>query len=296
MIGTEPGFPTCLASALGIEPQRLPGPDGDPVVFWRQWLAGRNLGLVPVEDPSSFSWPGYWLAAAVDGAGRRDAVLMFGVPSGPILDPSGVLVDGGLLVEAVAIAPFDLDLDASLPYGKPNATAGSVAGLLVAPAAEASLARVTEAEAVAGRGLVGDRYADNAGTFSGSGRGYELTLIEAEALDALVSNGVEITWEDVRRNVVTRGIRLNSLVGHRFRVGDVECVGRRLAEPCSHLQRLAPPGVLRALVHRGGLRADIAIGGTIRVDDPVFPIADDGPPGAWPERQSLETGSELESE
>ena len=113
------------------------------------------------------------------------------------------------------------------------------------------------ARAVAGRGLEGDRYFSGAGTFSGSGRGYELTLIEAEALEALAADGVEISWEEARRNVVTRGIGLNALVGRRFRIGEVECVGRRLAEPCSHLQRLAPPAFSRGLVHRGGLRADI---------------------------------------
>ena len=97
-------------------------------------------------------------------------------------------------------------------------------------------------------------------------------MIEVEALDALAAAGVEITWEDARRNIVTRGVRLNTLVGHNFRIGEVECVGRRLAEPCSHLQRLAPPGVLSGLVHRGGLRADILGTGTIRLDDPVVPI------------------------
>ena len=99
-----------------------------------------------------------------------------------------------------------------------------------------------------------------------------MTLIEAEALEALAAEGVEISWEEARRNVVTRGIGLNALVGRRFLIGEVECVGRRLAEPCSHLQRLAPPGILAGLVHRGGLRADILEGGTIRVGDPVVPV------------------------
>jgi hypothetical protein len=272
MIGSEPGFRGCLAMALGLEPAQLPQPNEEPEVFWRQWLAGRNLGLVPIDDPSSFAWPGYWIAVVAGDSGRRDAVLMFGVPSGPVLDPAGVLTDGGSIAEAVAVAPFDLGLDASVPYGDPAAESGVVAALLLAPAAEAPLARFTEVQAIAGRGLVGDRYADEAGTFSGSGRGYELTLIEAEALDALAATGLEITWEDARRNVVTRGIRLNSLVGHRFRIGEVECIGRRLAEPCAHLQRLAPPGVLGGLVHRGGLRADITGGGTMHVDDAVTPI------------------------
>jgi len=271
MIGSEPGFRSCLAQALGLEPEQLPQPDGDHDVFWRQWLAGRNLGLVPIEGPPSFSWPGYWIAAFADADGRRDAVLMFGVPSGSILDPSGLAASGSI-VEAVAVAPFQLGLDAVAPYGEPSGRNGAVVALLVAPSAEAPLHRVAEANAVAGRGLEGDRYADGAGTFSGTGRGYELTLIEVEALDALAAAGVEITWEDARRNIVTRGVRLNTLVGHHFRIGEVECVGRRLAEPCSHLQRLAPPGVLSGLVHRGGLRADILGTGIIRLDDPVVPI------------------------
>jgi hypothetical protein len=257
---------------LGLEPEHLPQPDGEPDVFWRQWLAGRNLGLVPIDDPSSFAWPGYWIAAVAGDDGRRDAVLMFGVPSGPVLDPAGVPTAERSIAEGVVVAPLDLGLDALVPYGNPAIQGGVVVALLLAPAAEASLIRVAEAQAIAGRGLAGDRYADEAGTFSGSGRGYELTLIEAEALDALAADGLEITWEDARRNVVTRGIRLNALVGHRFRIGRVECVGRRLAEPCAHLQRLAPPGVLRNLVHRGGLRADIVGGGTMCVDDAVMPI------------------------
>jgi len=276
MIGSEPGFPRCLAVALQLDVDQLPQPDGDPTVFWRQWLAGRNLGLVPVEDPSSFAWPGYWLAAVEGEDGSRDAVLMFGVPSGPMLDPGDLLSEGrGSMVEAVVLAPFQLGLDASMPYGEPTRERGVVVALLLAPAAESPLTRVGAAQAIAGSGLTGDRYASGAGTFSGSGRGYELTLIEAEALDALAADGLEIPWEDARRNVVTRGIRLNALVGHRFRIGDVECVGRRLAEPCAHLQQLAPSGVLAGLVHRGGLRADILRSGTIRAEDSIAAIRDD---------------------
>ena len=275
MIGSEPGFASCLAVALGLEPGQLPTPEGDDSnVFWRQWLAGRNLGLVPIDDPASFAWPGYWIAAASAPDGRRDAVLMFGVPSGPLLDPAGLMARGGSLVEGVLVAPFQLGLDVAVPYGEPAEAGGVVAGVLVASAAEGALGRVAAAEAVAGRGLEGDRYFSGGGTFSGTGRGYELTLIEAEALEALAADGVEISWEQARRNVVTRDIGLNALVGRRFRIGDVECVGRRLAEPCSHLQRLAPPGILAGLVHRGGLRADILGSGTIRVGDPVVPIPD----------------------
>ena len=152
------------------------------------------------------------------------------------------------------------------PYGR-DRSAGRVVGLLTAPEAEAPLARLETAHAVAGRGLEGDRYHGGGGTFSGPGRGYELTLVEAEALEE-----VELPWEQARRNVVTEGVALNALVGRRFRIGEVECIGRRLAEPCLHLERLARPGLLRPLVHRAGLRADILTGGTIAVGDRLTPV------------------------
>ena len=119
-------------------------------------------------------------------------------------------------------------------------------------------------EAIAGRGLEGDRYYEGRGTFSGPGHGYQLTLVEAEVLDS-----IDLRWEQARRNIVTRGIALNGLVGNRFKIGAVECIGRRLAEPCAHLEKLSCPGLLRPLVHRGGLRADILEGGSITLGDQV---------------------------
>jgi hypothetical protein len=275
VIGSEPTFAACLAAVLRIDVATLPRADGDPAVFWRQWLAERNLGLVPVDDPTSFSWAGYWIATAETTDGRRSAVLMFGVPSGVVADASGLIEAGGVLVEGAVVAPLDLNLERARPYGEGERLRGTVEAVLLAPEAEAPLARVEEATAIAGQGLVGDRYAVARGTFSGAGRGYELTLIEAEALEALAAAGTAVTWEDARRNIVTRGIGLNALVGRKFTIGEVECVGRRLAEPCAHLQRLAPAGVLRGLVHRGGLRADIISGGTIRVGDAL--LADPSP-------------------
>jgi MOSC domain-containing protein YiiM len=132
---------------------------------------------------------------------------------------------------------------------------------------------VDQAMARAGRGLEGDRYAAGAGTFSDArARGHDLTLIEAEALDDLVLPSGALAPEAARRNVVTRGIDLDALVGRRFRVGEVVCAGRRPCEPCAHLERLTEPGTLRGLVHRGGLRADVLTGGTIRLGDPVTPV------------------------
>jgi hypothetical protein len=134
------------------------------------------------------------------------------------------------------------------------------------PRAEKPLVRIDSVRAVAGRGLEGDRYFDGRGTFSGTGRGYELTLVEEQALA-----DVDLIWEDARRNVVTRGIALNTLVGRYFTVGTAECIGRRLAEPCAHLEKLSRPGIIRPLVHRAGLRADILRDGEIALGDAVVP-------------------------
>lgn len=247
----------CLRELLGTLP---PPPEGEALLFYKQWLAERNLGLVPIENAATFSWPGRWLARVGD-----HAVVMFGSPSGPIFDPAGALAGGGTIEAGWLLAPLDLALPTDNPYGR-DAGVGSVAGLLLAPDAEAPLVAVDEALAIAGRGLEGDRYAAGRGTFSGGGRGYELTLVEAEVLEE-----IDLPWEQARRNIVTRGVALNALVGRRFLVGSVECVGRRLAEPCSHLEKLARPGLLRPLVHRGGLRADILVGGRIKLGDTVVP-------------------------
>lgn len=136
---------------------------------------------------------------------------------------------------------------------------GSVEQINIA-AVESELPRPVEAVEVTAEGVVGDRYAQSR----------DLTLIEAEALEGLRRDtGIELSHEASRRNVLTRGIDLNALVGRRFRVGEVLCEGVELCEPCNHLQKLTPPGVLRGLVHRAGLRADVLEGGTIAPGDAV---------------------------
>jgi hypothetical protein len=252
----------CLGAILGEPP---PVPEDDAFLFFKQWLAERNLGLVPIAGAATFSWPGHWLAR-VKGADGDHAVVMFGSPSGALHDPAGALSAGGTIEEGWLLARLDLQLPAQEPYGRTR-SAGSVAALLIAGEAEGPLVRVEAVDAVAGRGLAGDRYEKGRGTFSGPGRGYQLTLVEAEVLDA-----VDLPWELARRNVVTRGIELNGLVGRRFAVGPVECVGRRLAEPCAHLEKLTRPGIIRPLVHRAGLRADIVVGGAIALGDDVTPL------------------------
>jgi hypothetical protein len=250
----------CLAEMLGAAvPER--GDDTDPIRFFRQWLAERNLGLVPIAEPASFDWPGQWIAV-VDGPTGSHAVVMFGSPSGVWLDPSGAY-GGATIAAGWLLTPLDLHLPTDTPYGRTTGV-GTVAAILVAPAAEGPLTHIESVEAVPGKGLAGDRYAAGRGTFTAPGRGYELTLVEGNVLDE-----IGLAWEDARRNIVTAGIALNALVGQHFRVGAVECVGRRLAEPCAHLERLARPGLLRPLVHRGGLRADILSSGTISVGDEI---------------------------
>src|SRR4051794_23318354 len=124
----------------------------------------------------------------------------------------------------------------------------------------AALAPVESVRAIAGQGLEGDRkFRPN-----GARPGGALTLIEAEALE-----DVGLTGAESRRQVVVRGVRLNDLVGKRFHVGEVECVGVELCEPCLHLQSLTRPGIIDDLVHRGGLNADIVSAGTISVGDAV---------------------------
>jgi len=148
---------------------------------------------------------------------------------------------------------------------------GSVVEIWRTPEAAAPMRRTPVGRLLAGVGLEGDRYAAGSGTFTNaSARGHDITLIAAEVLDALeLPTGERIAYADARRNVVTRGIDLDALIGRRFRIGDVECMGQRPCEPCAHLERLTRPGLLRPLVHRAGLRADITRGGAIEVGAPV---------------------------
>jgi MOSC domain-containing protein YiiM len=136
---------------------------------------------------------------------------------------------------------------------------GKVEQIAISPD-EHVLPAAVEAVEVTDRGIVGDRYHDKG----------DITLIEAEAIEGFrTDTGLELTHEESRRQVLTRGVRLNELVGKRFTVGEVEVVGREWCEPCNHLQSMTRPGVLRGLVHRAGLNADIVKPGRIAVGDEV---------------------------
>jgi MOSC domain-containing protein YiiM len=271
----------CLAAILEVDVADVPVPDeGHPELWtvWRNWLAQRAVGLVPIAEPAGFSWPGPWLALlrAANGDGQVGAVA-FGAPPGLAWHPLGGPETFDAVEAGYVVAPADVALWRPSDQPAPR-VAGTVEAIVVAPEAEVAMVSVGQATARAGRGLEGDRYHARRGTFTNvHGRGHDLTLIEAEVLEGLrLPSDARLAAEDARRNVVTRGIDLNALVGRRFRIGDVECVGQRLCEPCAHLERLTTqagkPGVLRALIHKGGLRADVVADGEISVGSVIAPL------------------------
>jgi MOSC domain-containing protein YiiM len=147
---------------------------------------------------------------------------------------------------------------------------GNVESIHIAPSAKAPMQAVDTVQAIPGVGLEGDRYARQQGTFFKPLPDFELTLIEAEALEALDREyEVKLSQTENRRNVVTRGVALNHLVGKEFKIGEVRIRGIRLCEPCSHLEALTGRPLIRGLCHRGGLRAQILTEGTIRVGQEI---------------------------
>jgi hypothetical protein len=279
-------FAACLASVTETPVGDLPLPDHDlaeALGRWRSWLAGHDAGLVPIADPDRFQWAGWWIAivrqertTAPDIDPTEVAVLAFGTPPGIVLSPLDPALLGRPTAElpitaAYAVASLDPVLRPSTPLLQQH---GTVEALAIAPAAEADMVLLDVAHALEGRGLEGDRYAASAGTFSprtGHRPGYDLTLIAAETLEELATAGHAVDFVSTRRNVLTRGIDLDALVGRTFTIGDVRCRGRRRCEPCAHLERVSGPGHLRPLIHRGGLRADILTDGTIPAGAPIRP-------------------------
>lgn len=153
-------------------------------------------------------------------------------------------------------------------------TAGTVEAIHLAPASGQPVEARRTVEAVPGRGLREDRHFRHPEAEPRPpGTGQDLTLIESEALAAVGRDfDVELEAGEHRRNVTTHGIALNHLVDERFRVGEVLCQGVELCEPCRHLEGLTEDGMIQALVHRGGLRADIIDGGTVAVGDAIRPL------------------------
>ena len=151
----------------------------------------------------------------------------------------------------------------------PEPKNGHVREILIAEVKGAPMSSVAEVEALARRGLVGDR------NFSASGAKatQNVTLIESEKIDAFCkSTGLAFSARDARRNIVTRGIELNPLVGSEFMVGTVQMKALELCEPCSLLAKRTNRAVLWGLLHRGGLRCQILSDGLIRIGDSITGI------------------------
>ncbi len=141
----------------------------------------------------------------------------------------------------------------------------SVEAIHLGEALNPRLYPVESVRAVAGKGLEGDRHFAP----DGAGPGCALTLVEAEIVAE-----VGLAPGETRRQLTVRGVQLNDLVGRRFRVGEVECYGVELCEPCSHLESLTRPGIIKELLHRAGINADILTDGVISVGDQISELSE----------------------
>lgn len=149
----------------------------------------------------------------------------------------------------------------------------TLVGIFIAQEARGAMLSLERVHAVAGRGLEGDRYFNQQGTFWKDHPDFQLTLMEEEAITALQRDyGIALVAGNARRNLVTHGLALNHMVGRDFRIGNVLVRGLRLCEPCSHLEKMCGLPVIKGLRHRGGLRAEILEGGKIQVGDAVEPL------------------------
>lgn len=148
---------------------------------------------------------------------------------------------------------------------------GIVEKIYIAPASGEPTESVDRIHVVAGKGIEGDRFylqSESKDTQSKTDR--EITLIEMETIDAIYKEDrIKITPDQTRRNIVTRGVSLNDLVGHVFSIGEIKLLGIRLYEPCNYLASRTDPRLLHSMVHRGGLRAKIIVDGMIHINDPI---------------------------
>lgn len=151
---------------------------------------------------------------------------------------------------------------------------GTVLSIHIADKESAPVREITEAHAVPGKGIEGDRYFLQEGAFSDvEGPARDVTLIESEALAALeADHGIKLAPGESRRNITTSGVALNDLLDREFTVGEVRLRGVKLSEPCQYLEDLLrKPGLMKGLVHRGGLRCAVLTKGTIRPGDAIKP-------------------------
>lgn len=147
---------------------------------------------------------------------------------------------------------------------------GEVCAIYLRPGRAETTRSVETVRAVPQRGLVGDHRFESSASAESIPPKTEVTLIEIESVEAASKDyGVPLGAEETRRNILTRGVPLNHLVGREFEIGGVRCLGVKLCEPCDHLESLTRAGVKNSLLHRGGLRAQILLEGEIRVGDRI---------------------------
>jgi hypothetical protein len=278
--GDAASFLACIATILEVPEGDVPdlSGNGDPSEDWNvlAWLGALEVGLVPVADPNAFAWPGPWIARVRGGDAERRSVVMYGrTPSGVVWDPiGGEAVRPEQIEDGFVIAAEDIAL--GMPRRvEASVSVGSVEQIWVAADTGEPGRMLESVRVIAGVGLEGDRYITGQGTFASGRPGAALTLIEAEVCESFQP---PLGPEEHRRNVVTRGLELNGMVGSDFAIGSVRCRGIRLCEPCATMQRYADRPILRPLVHRGGLRADILEPGEIRVGDPITPLGQNAEP------------------
>ncbi len=147
-------------------------------------------------------------------------------------------------------------------------TTGKVVGIYIAAHRGEPTEWVEQVRVIPGKGIEGDRYFRSHDTPDANPRtGREITLVEMEAIEAMCRDGIQISPDQTRRNIVTRGISLNDLVGREFIVGEIRLRGVRLCEPCEYLASRTDPRILQSMSHQGGLRADIVSAGHIHFND-----------------------------
>jgi len=150
---------------------------------------------------------------------------------------------------------------------------GQLTHIHIAERAAAAMQPLTSAKLIAGVGIEGDRYATGRGYYSNTPRAdRQVTLIEIETLEALArDHGIELPPNETRRNLTTRDVALNHLVGRRFRVGGVLLLGARLNVPCKYLEQVTGKPVYAPLINRSGLNCEIIEGGMVRIGDVLRP-------------------------
>jgi MOSC domain-containing protein YiiM len=172
-----------------------------------------------------------------------------------------------------------VETQSTVTISRTSWTGGRLLHIHIAPAASVAMEEVAAAHFVAGRGIEGDRYFSGTGTYSAKPDFREITLIEMEVLEALARNEprlqsspIKLEPADHRRNLTVRGVPLNHLVGHRFRVGNAVLFGGRLNFPCKYLEKLLDLPVFLPLYNRSGLNCRIEEGGIVRRGDPIEPL------------------------